>query len=53
MTNKRWQVPPVMEASLRLQNVIQRLKRLELKRQADRASGLLKTHLQNVKKTNA
>jgi hypothetical protein len=52
MKNTKWNKPPIIEASLRLQNVLNRLKRVELKQKVDRASGLLKTHVERVKKNN-
>jgi hypothetical protein len=53
MTQKKWNTPPIIQASLRLKHVLYRLQQVELKRKMDRATGLLKTHLERVKKTNA
>lgn len=52
MTQKKWNKPPILKVSLRLQNVLYRLQRIELKQRADRATGLLQMHLKRAKKTN-
>lgn len=52
MKRGKWNKPPIIEVSLRLQNMLYRLKRIELKQQVDRAAGLLKTHVKRAKKTN-
>lgn len=52
MTLKKWNQPPIVEASLRLKNVLYRLQRIELKQRVDRAAALLSTHVRRVKKTH-
>jgi hypothetical protein len=50
MTSQKWSKPPILIATLKLQNLLHRMKRVELQAKIDRVSGLLALHTKRAKR---